>query len=135
MVRLPQGTVELVGVSAIGEGIWWRPDGQFFNSPPFEIPEHEQQFPQTDYHLFVFKIDRQGSELRTPEWSVDLVRPVAGWEPRIRTAFADPGNPADYWYVAVPMQTNVKTTEVKLGLTTGGWMTVSRANRDLTVKE
>ncbi len=124
IAQLPEGTVELVAVTRHFNGEWWRPDGRYLKRLEFAIPDEDRaDLPGTDYHVFVFRLNYPAAQQLSsgfrppePEWSIDLVHPVAGFEGRkIKRATTVSGG-GEFWWVAAPMQSSVKETLVSLGL-------------------
>ena len=126
VARLPEGTVELLGVSfhpSSGER-WWRMDGSAASTGPFTNSGAQAHagLGQRGYE-FVFRINNLPKDATLVTWQIaNAFGYATGNAPEL---VAEPGKPlAGHQAVAATLPATLRATDIRIGFGFGEWETV-----------
>jgi serine/threonine protein kinase len=133
--KLSENTVEFLALSHLPAAklVWWKPNGSSLGNPDFRInPDELAALPQVDSHLFVFRMQRSGTNSEAPAYSIDLARLVPEFTGIQMKRAQNLKGDGEVWWIPVPLQTNIDFTKVKLSFPVGNWYEIARAKADVS---
>jgi hypothetical protein len=129
--RLPQGTVELVGITdypPTDQSRWWQPDGSAAHLDSLFEPNHTRLrvLPGEKSLTFLVHVRNLPADASWPAWKLD---PPRSWE---GDSVVDVhGNTVpNYYMVSAELGTTAATVDFRVGVGMGDWETVIRQKAD-----